>query len=152
MRLHFTLVPVFDGEAAAAELNAFLAQHRVLSVERELVTAGTSSAWAMCVTYVEGRTQSTSPAKRKVDYRDTLSPPDFEVFAALRRLRKELATKEAVPAYHVLTNAQLAALVQLTSPTRQGFAAIDGVGPARTDKYADLFLEALTKARASLAS
>ncbi len=54
MRMHFICVPVLDGGAAEGELNRFLASNRVLAVERQLVVDGTRSAWAVCVSYVEG--------------------------------------------------------------------------------------------------
>jgi len=51
--MHFVTIPVFDSGAAQAELNRFLAAHRVLAVERQLIADGAGSAWAVCVSYVD---------------------------------------------------------------------------------------------------
>lgn len=54
MRLHFATIPIHDAQGPAAELNRFLASHRVLSVDRQLVQDGPRSAWAVCVAFVDG--------------------------------------------------------------------------------------------------
>jgi hypothetical protein len=46
--------------------------------------------------------------RAKVDYRELLSAGDFVLFAKLRILRKGMAEREAVPAYALFTNEQLA--------------------------------------------
>jgi hypothetical protein len=46
-----------------------------------------------------------------VDYKEVLNEADFAVFSRLRDLRKVIAEKEAVPAYAIFTNEQLAAMV-----------------------------------------
>lgn len=51
--MHFVSVPVVDGAEAEAELNRFLAGHRVVSLDRQLVVDGARSLWAVCVSYVE---------------------------------------------------------------------------------------------------
>jgi len=43
----FLFVPLRDSAAAEAELNGFLAQHRVLAVERQWVDQGAQSGWAV---------------------------------------------------------------------------------------------------------
>lgn len=60
----------------------------------------------------------------------------------MRSHRKTVAEAESVRAYTIFTNAQLAAMVQLVSPTLQDVAAIDGVGEARMT-YAPAFLALL---------
>ncbi len=76
MRLHFVTVPIHGSEAAEQEINHFLATHRVLSVDRQLVADGPRSAWAICITYVDtppvpGATPGfeASGKKARVDYR-----------------------------------------------------------------------------------
>jgi len=100
-QLHFS-------QAAQAELNAFLAQHRVVSVEKQWLNAGVESHWAVCVSVAEG--SGPLPEAGKVDYREVLDEADFAVFAELRVLRKTLAEAEGVPPYAVFTNEQLADL------------------------------------------
>jgi hypothetical protein len=49
MRLQFFAIPACGGDEASAALNQFLATHRVLRVDRELVHDGAQSLWAVCV-------------------------------------------------------------------------------------------------------
>ncbi len=146
--MHFALVPVTDSAAAEAELNRFLAQHRVLSVEHHLVSQHGTSAWAVCVSYTEHEPAKAPPGKRsKVDYKEVLDPEHFRLFAGLRELRKELALRDGVAPYVVMTNQQLAAVVRLDAPSREAVATIRGVGAARIDKYADALLTRLAALR-----
>lgn len=157
MRLRFFAVPVLDSTAAAAELDRFLVSHRVIDLERHLISDGPRSTWAVCVTYVDGATTSTSvgkgaapkSSKRAVDYREVLSPEDFRVYASLRALRKTIAESEGIPAYSVFNNEHLAAMVTGHVRSLAELGAIAGVGPSRLDKYGARFLEALRDAARS---
>jgi len=149
----FFYVPVHFSEWAEEELNAFLHSHRVLRVERRFVEAGENSYWSFCVDYAEGG-ERRGPArqqagKSKVDYREVLSPEEFEVYAKLRELRKEIAGEESVPVYMVFTNEQLAEMVRRKVASKEGLEKIEGVGPARVDKYGAKMLELLTRSAGS---
>ena len=56
------------------------------------------------------------------------------------------AEAEAVPPYAVFTNEQLAAMVTGRVADEAGLAAIDGVGPARVERYGARFVAALQEA------
>ena len=56
----------------------------------------------------------------RIDYKEVLSAPEFERFARLRLLRKELAEKEGVPAYAIFTNEQLAQAGGAGNPKSEG--------------------------------
>lgn len=47
--LHFFAIPALNSRAAQDALNRFLAQHRVLSVEKQWLEAGVNSHWALCL-------------------------------------------------------------------------------------------------------
>lgn len=154
MRLRFFRIPVLDSAAAEAELDRFLTSHRVIELERQLVVDGPRS-WAICVGYVDATTASstrptadTKGSKRDVDYREVLSPDDFRVYALLRALRKTIAERDAVPAYSVFTNEQLAAMVTGRVRTAAELAKIPGIGQSRIDKHGAAFLAALHEADA----
>ena len=141
-------IPVQQSEAAEAELNAFLCNHKVLAVDRRWVDQGPNSFWAFCVDYLEAGSPAApggrSRAHRsRVDYRELLSPEEFAVFVKLRELRKELAQAEAVPAYAVFTNEQLAQMVQKRATTKGALEEIAGVGDARIEKYGPRMLQVL---------
>ncbi|MEZ4468394.1 MAG: HRDC domain-containing protein [bacterium] len=145
MRYHFAAIPVLDPAAAAAELNRFLASHQVLGVDRQLIFDGQQSLWSVCVSYQEGEARPEPPRKGGVDYKELLSAEDFAVFSALRVLRKELAEREGIPPYGVLTNEHLATLSQGAVLSLADLEKLPGVGPGRRDKYGQAFLDKLAE-------
>jgi len=135
-----------DGEAA---LNAFLARHAIQTVDRQFISAGSQSAWSLCVAY-EPRLSSdgvkqTKARKGSIDYREVLSANDFDVFSELRRLRKQRAEEQAVPPYAVFSNEQLAAMVTGRVRTPSELRSIDGIGQARCEHYGEAFLKLLSR-------
>jgi superfamily II DNA helicase RecQ len=149
MSFHFFSIPAQGPEPAQSELNAFMAQARVLSVQRQLVADGASSYWAVCVETVSGpgpmAAALRAPPGRttQVDYKQILSPLVFERYAALREWRKQVAQREAVPVYAVFSNEQLAAMAAGPAASKAELAQIEGVGPARLDKYGEQVLRQL---------
>ena len=104
MQYRFFTIPIREPDEGMAELNRFLAGHRILAVDRQFVQDASNSAWAICISFDSGEAtqpgRSASMARRgKVDFKDILSEPEFAVFARLRALRKEKADAEGVPAY-----------------------------------------------------
>ncbi|MFM2118911.1 MAG: hypothetical protein RL722_379 [Pseudomonadota bacterium] len=122
MSLHCFHIPARTPEPAQSELNAFLAGHRVLAVQREWLADGAHSGWAFCVEVangpgtlpsalkVDGAGASRGPRGQDVDYKQVLGEADFAVFARLRAVRKQMAQADGVPVYAVASNEQLAAL------------------------------------------
>lgn len=143
-------VPVSGAAGAEEQLNAFLTARQVLATTKRFVEAGDESYWAFCIEYGEAR--SVAPAgkgselKGRIDYRERLSPPDFAVYLRLRELRKEISAADSIAAFMVFTNEQLAAMVQGRVRTVEDLARIDGIGPARVEKYGTRFLTLLTEA------
>lgn len=151
MQLRFFAIPALDPATAEAELNRILAAGRVAGLERQFVAAGAESFWAVCVSLADGPgplpAALKSGAGRKVDYRELLSEADFAVFARLRELRKSIAEAEGVPPYAVFTNEQLAAMVTQRMSTAQALAGIEGIGPARVERYAARFIALLRQSQ-----
>jgi superfamily II DNA helicase RecQ len=144
VRVRFFSVPAWQPGDEAEELNRFLAGHRVLAIDRQLVATQGGGFWAVAVTYLAGAASAAPQAKRgKVDYREVLSPEDFGLFARLRSLRRELADAEGQPPYALFSNEQLAALAQKRPATAAELGAIPGIGPARVERYGARFLAAL---------
>jgi len=148
MQLKLFIVPVKDLAAPEAEMNAFLRGHRVLAVKKEFVPDGENSFWTFCVEHLEGATSPVGLPGRgpKVDYREVLNESDFALFSKLRDWRKAVAEKEAIPVYAVLSNEQLAAIVQKKVSTKAALKEIEGVGEARLEKYSEALLQVLTRA------
>lgn len=156
MSFHFFTVLTLDPAAAQAELNAFCAEHRVVQVDRQFVAAGPHSHWALCVQVAEGPGPLLDALKSRragaaaggetgarVDWKQRLSETDFALFARLREQRKALAERDGVPVYAVFTNEQLAAMAQNRAATLAELQAIDGIGPARLERYGAAMLALL---------
>lgn len=69
----------------------------------------------------------------------------FARFAVLRTIRKRLAEEDAVPAFAVFTDAELAEIAKLDEITPKRMLAINGLGEKRVEKYGEpmcrLFVE-----------
>ncbi|HRY14467.1 MAG TPA: HRDC domain-containing protein [Candidatus Competibacteraceae bacterium] len=149
MKYRFFHVPALDPAAETEILNRFLAERRIVAVDRQFVADGGNSFWALSVAYRDGVSALDPtgapgrPEKTKIDYREVFDERDFATFVALRTLRKELAETEGVPAYALFTNEQLAAMVRGKARTVTDLAAIEGVGKSRVEKYAAAFLKVL---------
>jgi superfamily II DNA helicase RecQ len=150
--LHFFAIPALEPTCAQDELNRFCAAHRVVSVERQFVAAGRESFWALCVTVAPGpgtlpaalkAPESRADARAKIDYKEVLNEADFARFADLRVWRKATAEREGVPVYAVFSNEQLAEIVRLRVDTAAALATIEGIGPARVERYGAEVLERL---------
>jgi len=145
MQLKLFVLPIKNLGAAEAEMNGFLRGNRVLAVKKEFVADGENSFWTFCVEYLDGAGAGAMlPGGRpKVDYKEVLKPEEFEVFSRLRDWRKSVAEKEGVPVYTVLTNEQLAQMVQKQVKSKAGLKEIEGVGDARVEKYGEALVQLL---------
>lgn len=137
-------IPVVDNGLGQEELNSFLRSKRVLAVEK----AFTGQGWSFCVEWLEGGKPGLG-AKPKVDYREVLSPEEFALFSRLRDKRKELARRDGVQVYTIMTNEQLAEMVRLKVNDIAGLRKIDGVGESRIEKYGKDLLEVLNVSTAA---
>ncbi|MEO8632969.1 MAG: ATP-dependent DNA helicase RecQ [Chloroflexota bacterium] len=70
---------------------------------------------------------------------------DPELFDALRKLRKQIADREGVPAYVVFSDASLRQMVAEKPQTPSGLLAVSGVGKVKLERYGSEFLDALTR-------
>ncbi|HEX2554559.1 MAG TPA: DNA helicase RecQ [Microvirga sp.] len=70
-------------------------------------------------------------------------PSDDPLLLALKGLRTRLAKEEAVPAYVIFSDRSLIDMAQRRPTTRTAFAEVHGVGQAKLDRYADVFLAVL---------
>ena len=147
MPFEFIQIPANGQGNAKEELNQLLRGGRIASVRKEFVPNGEDSFWAFCVEYLDRSSGGTGPrggSVPRIDYKELLSEADFARFAQLRDLRKTLAERDAVPAYSIFTNEQLAAMVTGQAASLTALGTIPGIGAARLEKYGDAFLAALT--------
>ena len=68
-----------------------------------------------------------------------------ELFAALRRLRKELADQAGVPPYVVFPDRTLIEMAETKPDTEEALAGIYGIGRTKLDRYGTAFLGCIRK-------
>jgi DNA helicase-2/ATP-dependent DNA helicase PcrA len=83
------------------------------------------------------RPLATAAERNRGYCQDCPVPYDEELFARLRSWRKERADAESVPAYVVFSDATLEALAEVRPGSRAALLEINGIGPAKVEKYAD---------------
>ena len=116
-------------------MNAFLSTHKLLDVEQHLVTDGMRSFWSFCIRYINATESGQSNGmKAKVDYKQVLDEKHFAVFSKLREVRKNLASKDAVPAFAVFTDEELAQISRLETITCETIQTLKGIGEKRIEK------------------
>ncbi len=69
--------------------------------------------------------------------------PSDPAFQRLRVLRKRLADEQGVPAYVVFSDQTLWDMIDRRPTTADELLAVSGVGPAKLERYGEIFLEAL---------
>lgn len=87
MQYKFLTIPYHNPEDSVAELNRFLAGHRILTVDRQFLPDGSNSAWALCVAFDSGaagvttrRTATTTWAFAASELRGGLDEPALNRF------------------------------------------------------------------------
>ena len=125
------------------QINKFLRGHKVLDVDRQFyVSSDHMGHWSLLVTYLAEQ-NAPLPAERreKVDYKTMLDETAFAKFTRLRMIRKQLAEEDAVPAYAVFTDAELAQIARLPDIDATLLGKISGIGEKRIAKYGMLICE-----------
>ncbi len=160
MPFQFFRVPAQNLNAASHELNRFLRSHHAQTIERHFIEQGEQSFWLFCIEYQEqsgGRAPGELAAnasdsaastgaggtrrKERIDYRDKLNDEDFQLYVGLKKLREQLADEEKLAIYLIFTNDQLAKLAESKPQTTEDLKKIEGVGPAKIEKYGARVLE-----------
>lgn len=136
MQIKVFTIPAFDSNNATDELNKFLRTQRVLEVQQEFVAAQNGAYWCYSIKYLQANSNTSYHNKReKIDYRKVLDTKTFLIFEKLRTIRKEIAKKDAVPAYAVFIDAELSEIAKLKEITPENVKTIKGIGDKRVEKY-----------------
>lgn len=146
MQIKVFNIPVSNAEESTDLLNRFLRANKIISIEKQFYLSS-DPCWTVLVTYLPGNNvqEENGYRSKKVDYKATLPADVFEVFSKLRAIRKRLAADDAVPAYAVFTDAELARIAALKDMSAKGLATIEGVGEARIAKYGVKMIQALNE-------
>lgn len=139
-------IPCFEGTEQNEELNRFLRSVKVVGVEKHFYCNGDNAYWTFCVEYVLAPSiRPVQERKEKVDYKNVLDATTFEIFSKLRVIRKVIAEDDAVPAYSVFTDAELAEISKLHDLNEKSLKSINGIGEKRLDKYGRRMIEEFYK-------
>ena len=131
-------IPIIGGEAINEDLNTFLRTQKVLHVEKQLIVSEGSGFWCFCVTWLDG---AGTTEKEKTDYKKVLDDATFQRFSKLRVIRKRLAEEEAIPAYAIFKDEELAAMAKLEELTLSNMKTVKGIGEKKVEKYGKHFIE-----------
>ncbi|MBF0452799.1 MAG: HRDC domain-containing protein [Candidatus Magnetomorum sp.] len=151
MSLQYKVFAISAKGGSEKELNEFLEKVNVITVHREFINNGDNSFFSIIIEYeyrknseISASNAFKSDGKKRIDYREVLSPEDFALYAKIRDWRAETAKKEAVQLYTIMNNAQMAFIAQNRIQTKEGLSKVDKLGDARIKKYGDEII-AITK-------
>ena len=145
MQIKIFNIPIGAEEAQTEELNHFLRSNKIIDIKKEVVWVENNNCWSFCITYMQSNSPDVNNTTRpiggtKVDYKEILSSEVFERFSQFRKLRKQIADDEAIPAYAVFTDAELAEMAKLNPISLDAMNRISGIGKKKMEKYGDKFL------------
>lgn len=143
MQFKLFIIPISDTGKFTEEMNAFLRSNKILQVEKHFVNDPEGSYWTFCIQYIEKTFQYTPEKKDKIDYKNVLDEPTFERFSILREIRKQIAIKEAVPAYMIFTDEELSRVAKLQDITVKTLLTIKGIGEKKIERFGEQFIQAL---------
>ena len=145
MQVKLFTIPLFDNEAELNEMNGFLRAQKVLTIDKQFVSLGENAYWSFCITYLHLSKQSTmaqnTQRQNKIDYKEVLDVATFAVFSTLRTIRKQIAENEAIPAYAVFTDSELAEIAKLENIDVAHLQSIQGIGQKKAEKYGQVLCE-----------
>ncbi|MEI6751738.1 MAG: HRDC domain-containing protein [Paludibacter sp.] len=143
MQIRIFNVAFTDNGESLAELNKFLAVQKVMEVEQHFFQNEKGACWCFCVRYISANINSfnTANSKQKVDYKELLNEKEFAVFSKLRECRKTIAASDAVPAYAVFTDEELAEMTRFPELELSKLIGIKGIGDKKVSKYGTQLIE-----------
>lgn len=147
MGLKFFSIPAMYAEQWEEEVNAFLARHRVISIDRQFALVDGGPVWCLAIEYLSRDRAATAGAsasrRSRIDYREVLEPEQFARFSKLREMRKRIAEVEGTPIYAAFNNEQLAEIARRVPTTEQELQAIEGIGEGKAGRYGGQIFAAL---------
>ncbi len=141
MQIKLFTIPITDNGDFLEDMNRFLRANKILEVENQLVSNERGASWCFCVKYLPVLKTQQPYAEKKKDYKNELSEEVFKVFSRLRVLRKQIAADDAVPAYAVCTDQELAQIASLPEINEKLLKSITGFGEKKFEKYGRHFIK-----------
>lgn len=127
-------------------LAEFVRDKEVLNVREHFFSVHDLPHLACLVTYQEGAPGKPTPSPQdrrgeRPDPAADLEPEHRALFGTLREWRAARSRKEGVPPYVLFTNRELIAIVKARPQTLSGLQTLDGIGPAKVERYGSALLE-----------
>ncbi len=135
MQIKLFTIPCSESNELNEELNRFLRGNKIVNIEKQFYVLNYEAYWSFCITYLLNQSTPSQEKKEKIDYKEILDEKSFAKFTKLRSLRKVLSEKDAVPAYAVFTDAELALMSQMDEMSGSNLRKIQGIGEKRIEKY-----------------
>jgi len=150
MQIKIFTVPISDNGSAQIELNTFLSGNKILEIEQFFHQNEKGAVWCFCVRYLNNNSGIFTPnTPKKIDYKEVLNEKQFAVFSTLREIRKSIATQDAVPAYAVFTDMELAEITKLDTISENNVLQIKGIAEKRMSKYGTELIKCYLKSTAN---
>jgi superfamily II DNA helicase RecQ len=140
MQIKIYTIPIVGGESLTEDMNVFLRSKKILQTEMQLITDANRAYWSFCIRYIEDVTISDKE-KPKVDYRLVLDEPSFNRFSKMREIRKKIAVDEAIPAYAIFNDEELAGIAKLEDRALTKMKTVKGIGEKKVEKYGQYFIK-----------
>ena len=141
MQIKIFTLPISDDGSEQNALNKFLAGHKILEIEQFFYHNEKGALWCFCIRYLNDNGSHINAIDKKIDYKSVLNEQQFAIFSRLREIRKQLAAKDAVPAYAVFTDIELAEIAKLEQIDERNISKIKGIAEKRMSKYGKELLE-----------
>lgn len=124
-------------------MNRLLASQKMLEIEKHLYQSEQEAFWSFSIRYIQSNTANfqNNNNKNKIDYKEVLTESEFNIFSKLRECRKKVASNDAVPAYAVFTDEELAGIAKLPNIEVNTLNLVKGIGDKKVDKYGKQILE-----------
>lgn len=143
MQFKIFTIPLLSAYSSTEDMNFFLRSHKIIDVKKELIVQNDIYYWSFLITYIGDNIVSNDfEKKEKIDYKNVLEAEQFNRFAKMRTVRKQLSLQFAAPAYAIFTDAELAELAKLDELTLSVMQKVNGIGKKKIEKYGEDFLRA----------
>ncbi len=150
MQIKFFTIPITQTDEAEKDLNGFLSSHKIIETDKQLIQTSTGAYWCFSISYISQRSTNYSTyTKKKVNYKEVLDEKTFLKFTQLREIRKQLSKEDAVSAFVVATDAELAAISSLLKISLSTLKTIDNFGTKKIDKYGQRIIDKLNEQQKS---
>ena len=161
MREKKMLLKIFTLEFSPAEgtfndsvVTEFLKDKTLISVKENFLEKNGKSFLTVVVTYSLKEAvrpeivKPSGPASKVTHWKELITEENQAIFANLRGWRLEESQKQGFPPFIIFTNKQLADIAVLRPSTLNQLSQIDGIGPAKLQKYGEKILNLVANSSA----